>query len=153
MAEPLYPYFEVPAEIAEDADETTEIVSPLRSLAFDYAAGQIPISMSGRPAEVVDHEAYKQWVIKCILTERYEYPAYGPDFGTELHAIMRAGYPSDVTESEIQRTITEALRVDPRTVTVDNFSFEWNGDAVKLYFEVESVYGRDSFGFTLQGVR
>lgn len=148
----LYPVFEVPTEMVEDMTPQTEIPTPLKTPFFDFQSGQTKITARGRPVEAVDHEAYKQWVTKCVLTERYEYLAYSPDFGTEIKAIMRANYPRSITESEIRRTITEALSVDPRTVSVGGFAFEWQGDSVRVTCEVESVYGRDEFAFTFGGV-
>lgn len=149
----LYPVFEeVPAELVEDTEEQQEIQSPLRTPLFDFEKRQTKMDARGRPVDAIDHEAYKQWVVMCVLTERYEYLAYSPDFGTEIKAIMRANYPRPIAESEIQRTITEALGVDPRTVSVGGFSFEWKGDSVWVTCEVESVYGRDEFSFVFGGV-
>lgn len=146
----LYPMFDVPEDIAEEEIEAPEIdLNPLKTAAFDFNKGETIVDLKGRVVMAENQAAYRQWVIKCVMTERYEYLAYGPDFGVEVKAIMRANYPRDIAESELERTIREALMVDPRTVSVDNFVFEWQADSVLVKCEVESIYDQEEFTFRL----
>jgi hypothetical protein len=148
----LYPTFEVPEDIADEAIESPEIdLNSLRTAKFDFDKGRTVIDLKGNVVVAEKQEAYRQWVMKCVMTERYEYLAYGPDFGVEAKAIMRANYPRDIAESELERAVREALMVDPRTVSVDNFSFEWLGDGVKVNCVVTSIYDQEEFNFTLGG--
>ena len=41
-------------------------------------------------------------------------------------------------ESAIERTISEALLVNPRTEYVRQFEFVWNGDAVSVSFVLKA---------------
>lgn len=148
----LYPAFDVPTEMVEDTTNQQEVPTNVKSPYFDFETGETRMKPLGRPTEAVGHESYRQWVMICAMTERYEYLAYTPDFGVEVKAIMRANYPRPIAESEIRRTITEALSVDPRTVSVDNFTFKWEGDSLWVTCEVESIYGRDEFTFRYGGV-
>lgn len=149
----LYPSFEVPEEMVEETEtEEQDVPAPLLTPMIDFETMEIAISPTGAIKMASDHDTYKQWVMKCIMTERYEYFAYSTDFGVETEDIIRSDYPRDVAESEIQRTITEALMVDARTVSVDNFTFEWRGDSVWVSLEVESIYGRDTIATQIGGV-
>lgn len=144
----LYPVFEVQNVMAEETLEDPAIeLNQVKAPAFDFEKGKTVMDLKGRVVMVEAQAAYRQWVMKCAMTERYEYLGYGPDFGVEVKAIMRANYPREIAESELERTIREALMVDPRTVAVENFSFEWNSDAVVVRCEVESIYDREEFAF------
>src|SRR5690606_32310060 len=146
----LYPTFDIPLEMAEDLQQ--EVWPDTKAPMLDFSTGNTKMTPTGRPVEAVGADAYRQWVLTCLLAERYEYLAYGPDFGVEIKAIMRANYPRDIAESEIRRTITEALMVDPRTVSVGGFKFRWEGDSVWVTCEVEGVFGRDEVEVRYRGV-
>ena len=42
-------------------------------------------------------------------------------------------------ESMVQRTITDALMVNPRTEYVRDFSFSWDGDNMTCQFKVKGI--------------
>ncbi|MNC82630.1 hypothetical protein D3C75_1362140 [compost metagenome] len=44
-------------------------------------------------------------------------------------------------ETEVERWTREALLQDDRIVSVTNFRFNYDGDAVLVLFDVESDYG------------
>ena len=59
-----------------------------------------------------------------------------------LHREMNEPLAEDsekAVESAIERTISEALMVNPRTEYVRQFEFVWNGDAVSVSFVVKGV--------------
>lgn len=148
----LYPTFDIPLEMAEDLASQQEVRPDTKAPMLDFSTGNTKMTPTGRPVEAVGVEAYRQWLATCLLTERYEYLAYTTDFGVEIRSITRANLPRDLAESEIRRTITEALSVDPRTVSVGGFVFEWQGDSVWVSFEVDSVFGRDEVEVKYRGV-
>ena len=45
----------------------------------------------------------------------------------------------EVAQSMVERTITEALKVNPRTEYVRNFEFSWNGDELHCSCVVKGV--------------
>lgn len=132
-------------------DDAEEIVFDTISPKFDPDTARISINAVGKVEIGNEKDAYRFWVMKCLLTERYKYLGYSTDFGVEIEDIVRSDYPRDITESEIQRTITEALSVDPRTLSVDNFKFDWEGDVVRLTFEIESVFDTEIYELTKGG--
>ena len=75
--------------------------------------------------------------MKAVSTERYTCLGYGNQFGVELDLVW--SFPTrEAQESQIQRTITDALLADPmgRTRLVNNFSFRWEGGNVFVEFDV-----------------
>lgn len=122
-------------------EEITNVESPK----LDYKEQRLSVNKVGRAIIGDEIDAYRVWVTKCLLTERYRYLAYSTDFGVEIERIIRENYPRGIAESELERTIKEALLMDNRTVSVRGFSFAWEGDAVYVDFYVEHIYGTDYF--------
>lgn len=112
-----------------------------KGIKFDFAAGDFVLDGAGRLVIVDGHTEWVQWCIKTVLTERFAYLVYGPDYGTELEALPRE--PSrGAAEARVRRTITEALMVNPRTREVRGFDFRWEGNVLHVSFEVVPTVGR-----------
>ena len=140
-AEPLYPAFDAPDLMV---DELVERLQDVYAYKFDYENERLVVTGAGKTVEGNSIDAYRFWAVKCCLTERFQYSSYSDDFGVEFQSIVAAGYPRGIAESEIKRTITEALMVDDRTVSVSRFTFVWQGDSCWITFHLESVYGVDN---------
>lgn len=136
-----YPVWDV-EDVMFDTEE--EVLTDVESYAFDYKERETFVTGNGKTKRCDAKDAYIFWVVKCVATERYECEAYSTDFGVEFQAIMRKNYPRSISESEIRRSIKEALHVDNRTVNVSSFRFEWQADTCYITFEVESVYDIDT---------
>lgn len=138
MSERLYPSFDAPDLMA---DEEVEQLEDVNAYKYDYDKEKHVVTGTGKAVLGDSRDAYLFWACKCLLTERYAYDAYSDDFGIEFERIVRANYPREIAESELKRTISEALKVDARTVSVFDFTFEWQGDSCWIDFALESVYG------------
>lgn len=136
-----YPVWDV-EDVMFDVEE--EVLPEVESYTYDYNERETFVTGSGKTKRCDAKDAYIFWVIKCVATERYAHEAYSTDFGVEFLKILRQNYPRSITESEIRRSIKEALHVDNRTVNVTNFRFEWRVDECYITFDVESVYGIDT---------
>lgn len=136
----LYPSFDAPDLMADEVVETLQDVFAYK---FNYDKEKLVVTGTGKAVKGGPIDAYRFWAVKCCLTERYQYAAYSTDFGVEFERIIAANYPRPIAESEIKRTITEALTIDNRTVSVTGFTFEWEGDSCWINFFLESVYGTD----------
>lgn len=103
-----------------------ETVAP--SLTWDF---------EGRPIDGI--EAIKQ-TIYCILhTDRYYWPIFSYDYGSELLELI--GQPMDYVQAEAERLIKEALLQDDRITDVVNFAFEPKARSLAIKFEVQTVLG------------
>lgn len=128
----LFPVFDMPGEDSEEAVE--EKYSP--SVYFDFEKGDFARDGANRMVVASGQEAFMQWCVKTLHTEREQLLAYGEDHGVEFDALHELSDPGQI-ESEIEKTITEALQENPSCESVSNFSFEHIGDTVKVSFMVK----------------
>ncbi len=134
----LYPAFDMPELIEQQQAEPAPRYG--KSWLFDFAKGDFVVDGAGRVAWADGHRAWVQWCMKTVLTERFAYLIYSWDYGTEIESALRQ--PSrKVVEAELERAMTEALLVDPRTQVVRDFRFTWEADQLKVAFTVEPVVG------------
>jgi hypothetical protein len=147
----LYPVFEMP-ELAGQQQAQPEPEYP-KSYLFDFEKGDFVIDGAGRIVIADGYTAWVQWCIKAVLTERFAYLAYSENYGVEIDKALKQPTRAAV-ETEVERTITEALLVDPRTYAVRGFSFEWRGDELYVSFTVIPVVGEAARieGVKLSGV-
>lgn len=84
-------------------------------------------------------DALIQAVYLILNVERYAYPIYSRNYGSELTDLI--GKPKHYAMSEIKRRITEALEQDDRITGVDSWTFETGRHSVHAAFVVHSIYG------------
>jgi len=129
----LFPTFEVPDLTAYVEKEEEKY---RRSVLWNFATGDFVRDGANRLTESSGRDTYKQWCVKVISTERYMYLAYPDEIGTEMEDAVKQPDQAAVI-SAIERTITEALLINPRTEYVRDFSFSINGDNVYCEFTVK----------------
>jgi hypothetical protein len=81
----------------------------------------------------------KQVIFKILNTERYEYPIYSWDYGIELKDLI--GEPMPYVIPELERRIKDALEVDDRIDSVDEFDFDIDRHNVTCRFTVHTIFG------------
>lgn len=135
MSEPLFPVVEVPEFISESTEYDTQYK---RSVKWDPDKGDFVRDGANRMVECDGREAFAIWCFKIAQTERYRCLAYPDVIGTEMERAMDNDDEKTV-ESMVQRTITDALMVNPRTEDVRDFSFTWNGDSMHCSFKVKGI--------------
>lgn len=93
-----------------------------------------------RITKIIDEiEAVKQ-TIYCILnTERYENIIYSWNYGAELKNLI--GKDKDFILGDLKRRISDALSIDSRIDSVDNFEFLFNDVSISVKFTVNTIYG------------
>lgn len=135
MQGPLFPVVQVPEFMPGNAEYDVEY---RRSAKWDAAAGDFVRDGANRMAECDGKEAFAIWCFKIAQTERYRCLAYPDAIGVEMERAMDNDDEKTV-ESMVQRTITEALRVNPRTEDVFDFEFSWNADTMHCRFKVRGA--------------
>lgn len=128
----LFPVFDMP-EIP-DTEEAEETYRP--SVYFDFYKGDFVRDGANRMTVASGRDAYIQWCLKVASTERLTCLAYSEDIGVELED-MEDLPDRESRESEIERTITEALLVHPATEYVTDFEFTHQGDETWCTFTVK----------------
>ncbi len=128
----LFPVFEVP----EITDRGTEKQKYNPSVYFDFELGDFLRDGAHRMVAANGKTAYIQWCRKMVETERFSCLAYGTDIGVEMNdALGRAEHSA--VESAVERTITEALMINPKTEYVREFEFSWRNEVLFVSFVVK----------------
>lgn len=84
-------------------------------------------------------DAVLQAVYLILNVERYAYPIYSRNYGSELSDLI--GKPKDYAMSEMKRRITEALLQDDRITGLSGWEFETGRKSVRAGFVVHTIYG------------
>lgn len=136
----LFPVVDIPdfTEVEETYDANYR-----PSLSWDLEAGDFVRGPDHRVQSSSGLDAYKTWCLKTVSTERYHCLAYDNDIGTEMEDAVKEE-DDNAVELAVQRTIEEALMVNPRTESVEDFTFSWEPDSLTVTLWVYSV-GWESF--------
>lgn len=136
----LFPTFDVPT-IAERPE--TLAADYKESVYFDMSTGDIVLDGTGRVKMANSRDAWLQWCMKMIASERGTLRAYpSAKIGVEMEPISEL--PDRASkESAIETTIKEALMNDPsrRTVDVNNFEFVYGVDSMHVTFDIIGADG------------
>ena len=84
-------------------------------------------------------DALLQAVYLILNVERYAYPIYSRNYGSELSNLI--GKPKDYAMSELKRQITEALLQDDRITGLSDWEFETGRKSVTARFVIHTIYG------------
>lgn len=133
MAETLFPVFPVPEFNVLTAAKERKYRP---SVFFDFDTGDFLRDGSGNMVPADGREAFRQWCLKTVMTERFTCLAYTTDIGTEMiEALAQADRAA--VESAIERTINEALMVNPKTEYVRDYVFTWQSKTLYCAFNVK----------------
>ena len=143
MANILFPVISIPS--LEKPKETADLRYK-KSMAWDLENGDFIRDGAGKIETHSGRDAYIVWCIKTSMTERYTRLAYPNSIGSELEDAKREQSEAAV-ELALERTLTEAIMVNPRTEYVRDFVFVWNGEHLQVTFTVK---GRDLEEFQIE---
>lgn len=135
MSEALFPVVDVPEFMSESSEYDTEYK---RSVKWNPEEGDFVRDGANRMVGCNGREAFAIWCYKIAQTERYRCLAYPDSIGVEMERALDDD-DNETIESMVQRTITEALMVNPRTEDVWDFEFVWDGDSMGCQFKVKGV--------------
>lgn len=131
----LFPLFSAP--------QSREAALPLYTdVGMDYDRG-VPRWENGSPVVVTGLEAVKSWAWRAVAAERYRWPIYTWDYGCELLTLVGQPYLAETKRSEAARYVREALTVFPYITAASVQEVSFDGSALHLAVEVESIYGKE----------
>ncbi|MFX0562959.1 DUF2634 domain-containing protein [Bacillus pumilus] len=116
-----------PEEEIEETEEDEEVETST-TYRIDVETGRLSETISGI-------EAIRQFVYMTLRTERYAYPIYSHDIGTEIQELLTDTEATDeYKEMEIPRLLEEALIVDERIDHIEELEVTKQNDSfhVKL---------------------
>ena len=89
-------------------------------------------------------EAVKQTIQNILQTERFMYQIYSLNYGIESDDLV--GTDPDYIRAALPTRIEEALSIDDRILSVDDFTFDFSGDKAVVTCNVQTVYGTVNTG-------
>ncbi len=126
-------------DVPEFMEEDTEYdIQYRRTMKWDMEKGDFVRDGANRVQECSGQEGFATWCYKAAMTERYACLAYPDEIGAEMEDAMDDD-ESGIVESQVERTITEAVETNPRTEWVGDFEFTWDGDAMHCTFCVKGI--------------
>ena len=141
----LYPVFEVPA-ILEETKKNEAIYKG--SYFFDFATGDFALDGAGRVMPATGYDAWRQWCIKTIATQRNAYYNYTAGLGIEGEEAL-AHKSAALQQLALETTITEALLADPYGRTVEVRDFVWTRGVDRLRMQC-TIVGQDDKTATIE---
>ncbi|PCK20352.1 phage portal protein [Bacillus pumilus] len=126
-----------PEEEIEDMDEDEEdVVEPSTTYRIDFETGRLTNE------KINGLDAIRQFVYMALRTERYSHAVYSHDVGCEMQeAVSDEESTDEYKEMEIPRLIEEALLVDERIESVQDFEITKEGATFKVVFDVVTDEG------------
>lgn len=112
-----------------------------KTVQFDFEKHEFMLSPTGKMKTASGSDAWGEWCVKALCTERYKYLIYSTDYGEELDTLMGQSKAHQLIESEVRRMTKECLECDPRTASVDEFSFQWIDDGFIFSCRVTNTLG------------
>lgn len=142
MAPSLYPVFKIPQIIDTEVKQENK---NKYSAYFDFVKGDFLQDGTGTILKSTSYDAWVQWCLKTVNTQRWAFLSYSDNVGVEIEEAFRENSKAAI-ESEIIKTIDEALLADPysRTVYVKDFKFDWGVDDVSVTLTVKGVWEQDA---------
>lgn len=135
----LFPTFDV-GQTIEEVEETEAQNAFKPSVYFDDEIGDFRTNGAGQIITASGHEAWKQWCINAVQTERFSCLGFSDNFGIEIENVLSQS-DKDVCETLVRSSITEALTADSRTKDVSEFVFTWDTDSVEVICVATSIAG------------
>lgn len=86
-----------------------------------------------------ERDAVLQAAYLILNVERYAYPIYSRNYGSELSDLI--GKPKGYAMSEMKRRISEALLQDDRITGLGGWEFETGRKSVTAKFVIHTIYG------------
>ena len=114
-----------------------------KTVQFDFEKHEFILSPTGRQKTVTGSQAWAEWCVKALSSERYKYLIYSDNYGEEIDTLLGKSYPKKVVESEIKRMVKDCLLADKRTASVSDFNFTWIDDGIIFSCSVKNIIGEN----------
>lgn len=111
------------------------IQDPPLEYGINFETGQLTGEM------VSGIEAIKVWIWICLKVERFRYPAYSWDYGSELEQYIGKSYSDEFIKFDVPRAVEEALRINPHIKGIKDFNAEIEAEKLIMEFTVVTDMG------------
>lgn len=121
-------------------EEELQLNVPENKEPSDYEIDFKTSRLTGRIITGLD--AIKQWARLVLGTDRYYFPQYTWNHGSELSTLIGRSYNEEYIQSEVRRMIKDALMVNKDIIDVENIRHEMVKDTLTVSFTIVTLYGR-----------
>lgn len=113
-----------------------------KEMAIDFETYE-PLTANNEIVILEKNEALAVWVFRALKTELGKYEIHSNNYGNILFTNIGTIYTEGLKKLLITEEIKNCLLVNPYILSVENFIFNYNGDAttLKVEFQVTSIYG------------
>lgn len=108
---------------------------PYREYEIDPDTGQL----TGRIVE--GKEAVKTWIYLALHTERYNFPQYSWDYGSEIGSLIGRSSDMEYLELEAKRLIEDCLKQNKHITGISDLQVSTGRDTLHMSFVVNTDYG------------
>lgn len=124
----------LPTAFTEDLQEDFAVETP--------PSRTYQIRFDGKPSTgMIDGlAAMEQAIYLRLRTERFRFPIFSWDYGTETEDWIGESDP-DLLQIDIESKITDSLMADDRILQVTDFTFAKEKGVVKVSFTVKTIFG------------
>ncbi len=129
----------LPSFLYESALQEAESVSEVMTIPKEYGVDFSTGKLTGKIVEGI--EALKVWAWNCIKTERYRYPIYSWQYGTEYEQYIGQTVTDEYLQNDCYTETQEALMANPYITSIDDFNAEIKGDRLHISFKLNTVLG------------
>jgi hypothetical protein len=86
-------------------------------------------------------EATKQMIWKSLLTERFVYPIYSNNYGSEIATLIGSSHSQNYLETAVPNMVVDALSIDDRINGVVSVEVMKNGEELRINATINSTDG------------
>lgn len=91
--------------------------------------------------KVKGREAVRMWIWLCLNTERFRYPIYSWNYGTELEQYISQTLTQEFLETDCRASVEEALLVNPFINVIRDFEVAIEENKLTINFIADTVFG------------
>lgn len=118
---------------------------------FNYITGRfVTQGRSNQVAVVSERDAFAQWCMNVLSTERYTAFVYSDRIGVEFEALVQDSSSDEIAGGMLEAAIDDALSIHDRYAEITEFSSTVEGDLLNLDFTVDTDDGEIEISRSVQ---
>ena len=135
----IFPFMNI-EDIESNIENSIDELPMYYEVGWDYFKDE-PLIENNEFVIVEGNNAIKVWIYKAIKTVRYQYPIYSWDYGCEISSLIGQKYTKELTKSEAERYIKEAILINPYITDVKIIDINFSEDILSVSIQVDTIYG------------
>ena len=116
-------------------EEKNQLLDVPKEYGIDFSTGQL----TGKIVE--GKEAIKVWIWNCLKTQRFRYPIYSWDYGTDLEQYIGQTVSEEFLNADCEDEIREAMLVNPYITDIEDFTADFRSARLNISFTAVTKFG------------